>query len=103
MAFISSELGSVSMTHVLTWVRCLPFIQLSLGRGAGSLCTNLAMTCGRREKEREGQAERTASRHERTGHSQPRKDGGNKNGGEKWGSVFCKGHRINRGVGAGGD
>lgn len=65
MAFTGRELESLSVAHMLTWVRCLPFIQLTLARETGSHCTNLAaptVTCRWRERGRESQAEETVSR-----------------------------------------
>ena len=49
MTFTSSELDSLSVAHMPTWVRCLPFIQLTLARVVGSNCPKLAtptVTCG---------------------------------------------------------
>lgn len=56
MAFTSREPESLFMAHMLTWVRCLPFIQLTLATETGSYCTNLAaptITCRWRERRRE--------------------------------------------------
>lgn len=64
MAFTSRELESLSVAQMLTWVRCLPFIQVTLTGETGSYCTNLAaptVTCRWRERGRESQAEEAVS------------------------------------------